>query len=551
MSPWVLNSQPTLHRKMKSILSLILPALSIFSVAAFGQTAENFSLTVEEFQITGSPGVQSFAHATHNDKLLIIGGRTEGLHLRRPFEAFAASGNNTSASVIDVVNGQSWSVSLSSLPTAMYEQLQSTNMEFEQQDSMLYIIGGYGYSATAADHITYPKLTAVHVPGLINAIVNSDPISSFFRQINDARLKVTGGYLGRLGNRYYLAGGQNFQGRYNPMGPGHGPGFLQEYTNAIRSFEIIDNGVNLSISNYTQWTDTANLHRRDYNLVAQVFSDGQRGYTMFSGVFQYTSDIPWLNTVDIRDTGYRVRNNFNQYLNQYHTAHLPVYDQSHNAMHSIFFGGMSRYTLDLNGQLIDDPDVPFVNTISKVTRYANDSMSEFKIGEMPGLLGSGAEFIQVNDSRIFDEYNILHLDSLLPSKTLIGYVVGGIESSQPNIFFINDGSQSSATTRLFKVFITRNTIGVDELINGDLFFTTRLYPNPAKTQVTLEVICPHQSMLTIDLLDARGVLLKTLFVGKTVRAQINIDTSALADGNYIIRIYNKQYSKTLKLAKGD
>ena len=46
------------------------------------------------------------------------------------------------------------------------------HQEFFQRENELYIIGGYGYSSTVSDHITYSYLTAVDVNGVTNAIVN-------------------------------------------------------------------------------------------------------------------------------------------------------------------------------------------------------------------------------------------------------------------------------------------------------------------------------------------------------------------------------------------
>ena len=71
-------------------------------------------------------------------------------------------------------------------------------------------------------------------------IINGEAITSFFRQISHPKMAVTGGYVGYLDSVVYLAGGQYFEGRYNPMGPDHGPGFTQEYTNEIRKFKIED-----------------------------------------------------------------------------------------------------------------------------------------------------------------------------------------------------------------------------------------------------------------------------------------------------------------------
>jgi hypothetical protein len=531
-------------------VSFIAAAIISFISALNAQTAVPFQVSLEEISISGMPGVQSFVHAQDNDKWLIIGGRTDGLHQRQPFASFASADNNTMAYVVDPVSNQVWSEALSSLPTAMYEQLQSTNMEFEQRDSVLYIIGGYGYSASAGDHITHDKLTAVNVPGLVNAIINNTSITSHFRQISHTGMEVTGGYLGIIGQKFYLAGGQEFTGRYNPHGPNHGPGFVQNYTNAIRVFEISDNGQTLAIQNYSEWLDTANLHRRDYNMAYQVFPDGTAGFTMFSGVFQYSGDIPWLNTVDFNDTGYVVRNGFNQYLNQYHTAHMPVYDASGNAMHTIFFGGMSRYTLDASGNLVDDINVPFVKTISQVSRYHDGSMQEFKIGEMPGLLGSGAEFIPVSSQSFVDTNGMVLLDPLSNQKTLVGYVIGGIESTAANIFFSNTGTQSNATSRVFKVFITKNAIGNKELMDGEEFFKTSIYPNPAHDIINLHLQIPHNADIDVDLLDESGKKVLHVFKGVVYSSKkLDFDLSELSHGVYFLRISSGDFVKNLSVVK--
>jgi hypothetical protein len=189
----------------------------------------------------------------------------DGLHQRQPFASFDASGNNNQIIVIDPIAQQKWSASINTLPTNIKEQLSSTNMEFYQSGQYLYVIGGYGYSATAGDHITYSGLVAIDVPATINAIITSNSFTSFFRQINDSKFTVTGGRLEKINNTYYLIGGQKFIGRYNPMGPTHGPGFFQEYTNAIRKFIINDDGTSITINHLPSFIDTVTLHRRDYN----------------------------------------------------------------------------------------------------------------------------------------------------------------------------------------------------------------------------------------------------------------------------------------------
>ncbi|HNU58003.1 MAG TPA: hypothetical protein PKN30_15545, partial [Flavobacteriales bacterium] len=314
--------------------TLLLPIAITASVIATAQPFAGRVLVLEEITPAGMPGLQSFAWGTHDGQWLLIGGRTDGLHRRQPPVSFLASGNNVNAYVVDPATWQVWSASLNALPQDLLEQLQSTNMEFEQQGTTLYCIGGYGYSPSNADHVTYAFLSAIDLPGVMDAIRNGTSITPYFRQIADPRMAVTGGQLRKVGDHFNLVGGQRFMGRYNPMGPDFGPGFVQEYTNALRRFIILDDGVDLSIADYWTLVDTVNLHRRDYNLLPQIFPDGQEGLTVFSGVFRYDADLPWLNTVDIRGTDIAVNNSFEQRFNQYHTAHASLYEGSTQTMRS-------------------------------------------------------------------------------------------------------------------------------------------------------------------------------------------------------------------------
>ena len=202
------------------------------------------------------------------------------------------------------------------MAATMFTGLQSTNMQSYQRGEQLYVLGGKGYSAAAGVHVTHGLVTAINVPATIAAILAGASMAPHFRQVADERLAVTGDYLGKRDGMFYLAGGQPFTGRYHPMGPSHGPGFVQEYTNEIRRIHIQDDGTTLAITDYAAWHDDANLHCRDYNMVPQVFPDGSSGFTMFSGVFQYDQNVPWLNTVDIHASGHQVVADFQQLVSQ-------------------------------------------------------------------------------------------------------------------------------------------------------------------------------------------------------------------------------------------
>lgn len=494
-------------------------------------------IVLQEFSIPGMPGIQSFAWGQHEGEWLLVGGRTDGLHRRQPFAAFLATDNNTMAYVVDPAIGQVWSAALNTLPAAQFEQLQSTNLEFAQRGDVLYVLGGYGYSATANDHITHPVMSAINVPGAITAIKTGQAIASHFRYVVDDRLAVTGGYLGLLDDAFLLVGGQRFIGRYNPMGPDFGPGFIQQYTNAIRRFRVSDDGTSLMLTDYMETVDTANLHRRDYNLVPQVFPDGSNGYTAFSGVFQYAEDIPWLNTVDVDANGYAVVPGFEQLLNQYHTAHLPAYSNTANTMHTIFFGGIGRYYFDENGQLWDDVNVPFVNTISRVTRTGSGGMTETAIGHMPALLGSGAEFIRTTDiPTSFDD--IIDLDQLVGDTVVAGHIVGGIESSAANIFFSNTGTQSDATTRTFRVLLVRETNNA--IAAPDAAFEPLSAALSADNeQLTTTFTLRASGTVHLSLTDTNGRVVSSLFEARLPAGKHTLEHTLkdLAAGVYVVELW--------------
>ena len=517
----------------------------LVSLTAYSQTPEEFTVAIEPFEIAGAPGIHSYSWGmTSDQKWIIIGGRIDGLHRRQPFAAFLDEDNNRHVYVIDPQNENVWSAPISVLPAPIFEQLKSTNQQFYQDSNTLYIIGGYGYSATSGDHITFPNITAIAIDELANAVINQNSIIPCFRQSSDNNLKVTGGQLGYLNGYYYLVGGQLFDGRYNPMGPTHGPGFTQIYTDEIRKFQIVDDGVNLSIQNFSAIHDSANLHRRDYNMCPQIFPDGTKGFTAFSGVFN-PNDLPWLTCVNVHESTYEVIPSFYQYLSHYHSAEIPVHDAAANTMHTLFFGGMSQYYIDDQNTLLEDENVPFVKTISRVTRYSDWSMEETELSyiEMPALVGSGAEFIPVNT--YFSEDGILDLNAVPSSKTLVGYIYGGIESSDENIFFVNTGTESSASNVIFKVYIDKSTVSDNEIsIGGREVFDPIIYPVPTRNTLNVEFNLLRVEEISINIVDSDGKIVeKTPFTAEESGWQkIKLSTKNLKSGNYYLVITNGKYS---------
>lgn len=436
---------------MKNFIIIITLLLSL-NVSS--QTNFPYKISLEPIIPEGFSGLQSYAWAKSGNKILLVGGRTDGLHRRQPFASFNKKYNNTDLIVLDVKTEKVWKKSVTGLPSLLAEQLQSTNMEFYQQQNDLIVVGGYGYSETKREHITHPAVLKIKVKEIIDGIINNKDITSFIAQLTDERMAVTGGHLNKLDNLFYLVGGQRFDGRYNPHGPDHGPGFSQQYTNQIRKFSITEKDRRLSIENYTAVTDSALLHRRDYNLLNQYDENGREMLTIYSGVFQYEKDLPYTTLIDITANNHSEVENFNQQFSHYHSATLPAYDKNKKTLYTIFFGGIAQKYVDQSGVVKTDNDVPFVKHISVVERNTNGIKEYLLPEQLSGYFGAAAEFIPA-DETLFSNNGIFQLEKTGTKPLLAGYIIGGIDSRAPNIFWSNEAEPSRASPVIWKVYLSK------------------------------------------------------------------------------------------------
>jgi hypothetical protein len=267
--------------------------------------------------------------------------------------------------------------------------------------------------------------------------------------------------------------------------------------------------------------------------------NGEEGLTAFSGVFQVYADLPFLNCVNIDSNGYSVNNAFSQYYNHYHCATIPLYSAVANEMHTLFFGGIAQY-YDSAGILVQNNNVPFVKTISRVTRDGKGIMSEYKLPvEMPAFSGASSEFIPVTN---LPEYKnkVLKLDDFTSDSTLIGYIFGGIHSSAANVFWMNDGTQSSAGSEIFKVYLLKNSNTGIHKLNPQSTGTLHLqvYPDLENQNFVFQFNLQSKTEVTLTIGDANGRVLKSsvlrnLDPGKNSATQNIIN---LSEGAYFITL---------------
>lgn len=408
---------------------------------------------------TALPKLQAFASAhTEDGKWLLISGLSMGLHsfsdigqLPPPSQNFPEKRLNERIWVVDLKAQRVWS---EPLPAPLLHTLAVAAPQSAQQGDHLYLIGGYGFTDDNQAMITQAALTVVDVAETVDAVISRKPLGSHIRQSpQDEYLRVTGGKLLLSNNRFVIVFGQNFQGFYNPQTNG-------QYTCQVRTFQAADDGAKVTLSNpKTYGSPQANpdWRRRDLNVVPAIRPGGQPGFTALAGVFT-TETGPWLTPVYIDPTadGFSVATDpsgFQQYLNQYNSANLPIWSAKAQLMSTVLFGGIGEaYYHPVLGFKVDQ-GIPFVDEVTSVNRAQDGTSKQYLLTDpstpakplrMPGLLGAEAHLIPDAGAAKWFRDGIVYLDEVTEPVTA-GYIFGGIEAQKPNF------GPSSAADEIIRV----------------------------------------------------------------------------------------------------
>ncbi|MCC6816877.1 MAG: hypothetical protein IT267_10735 [Saprospiraceae bacterium] len=394
-------------------------SLVSYSINVFGQF--DFAVRFDTSRIDPLMKLHSFSYGRIQDNLFVFGGRRDGVHSKTG--GFDIIGSNRNLILYNPEKNIGQEFRLAQLDTNLLDALSASNTCFTQVENMLYIIGGYSENSFK-NFITYPSLIQVNLELLEEKINNNDSqnISKAFKQIKHERFAVAGGQLKYLDHHFFLVGGHKFTGIYNQMELA----FQQDYTESTFVFEITQQNDSLSPVWKNQFRDELNFHRRDFNLSPFYTSKDRIELMAFSGVFLVNINSPYLNLASIHSEGFTDIQNFNQVLANYQCSRIGFYSKKLDRMNTLFFGGMAVNYFDQQDNLINDPYVPFVNTVSRIERDQNGQYSENKLmARMPGFLGSNSEFITKSGTPIlYDE--IIDQDELSGDSMLIGYIIGGI-----------------------------------------------------------------------------------------------------------------------------
>ena len=343
-----------------------------------GSLPYKISLQPYDFGAAELPTLHSYAAGHHDGKWVLISGKTNGLH---GFETTGPNGflpefQNREVWVIDPVNKQSWHRSLEGaaggLTTPELNSLTPTNNQFYQRGERLYMTGGYGVQATLGDGTpvngTFDRLSAIDLPGIVDWVTTGSGVAKdHIRQIASPSFRVTGGAMYEMDGRTHIVFGQDFSGNYNPNKNG-------TYTNQVRSFDIVDDGTTLAITNATSTTPDPNYRRRDLNVFPVIRPAGggalDEGLLVLSGVFT-PSFGAWTVPVEIDAAGTPSMDDpahpdtFKQGFNGYHSAKLGLFSEDRGEMHEVLFGGISvQYLNPQTMQVETDNDLPFINDIT-------------------------------------------------------------------------------------------------------------------------------------------------------------------------------------------
>ncbi|MFI5343803.1 MAG: hypothetical protein ACHQUC_06235 [Chlamydiales bacterium] len=429
-------------------------------------------------------GVQTYVHGMYDNKVLIITGRIDGLHgfVIGNTNNFSPKLQNTSVFVLDLAKKKTYIRSLldpkSGLTQNQVDLLSVTAAQAYQSGKTLYIVGGYGVDSATGQLNTKNALTAIDVPGLIHWVTkpcNGGTAAKHVRQIFDDTFKVTGGYMNKIEGDHptLLVMGHEFNGFYND--PTQQPPVFQQYTEQVRRFHIIDDGVNLSIihENPLPSIPDPNYRRRDLNVVPIVKRENhklEQSFAVLSGVFTPMFGI-WTVPVEVTADGVpsmadpNLPATFKQGMNSYDCATFGMFSEKTGEMYTILLGvisfGFFEETSD-GFQFQTDPEIPFISqtTTLKIDKHGKYTQYFMKHGSFPLILsktvnrgnpllfGSECEAILLNKIPKYSN-EVLKLDCIT-KPTVIGYVVGGIQSTLPNT---NTQADTSTSNYIFKIIV--------------------------------------------------------------------------------------------------
>lgn len=432
-----------------------------------------FRVSIELADFALPVGFQSGVVASCKGKWVLLCGLTSGLH------GFKAP--NTTVYVVDPIKGKVYSRSLASRESGLsqdeIDSLSMSSPQFYQTENTLYISGGYGFRHSIQDFTTFNTLSAINIPNLIKWVMSKEcghhmPCGTI-RQIYDPVFKVTAGAMIQVNKKEptLLIFGQDFEGAF-PIVDGK---FSQSYPKQISRFYIKDDGISLGIELLEPLpaVPEPSFRRRDINAIPVLGKQSGKlrlGLAVLAAGFTETNGT-WTVPISIAANGTAFEpnpqdpNTFKQGMNTYICPKLGMYSRKSGEMFNVLFGGITFgfFTGPNLDTFVTDSNFPFTNQVTTIRVDKAGLFEQFfmkgqeypsilSTGQNPGnplLFGTGAFFIHSFTTPKIAIPRIVDFDKL-KKPTVVGYIIGGIQSTLPQT--TNPGD-SSASPYIFKVTV--------------------------------------------------------------------------------------------------
>lgn len=412
-------------------------------------------------------GLQSFVVGTDRGKWLLLAGRINGLHGFGSNNNFPPDTQNTTVFVVDprtqTVTTRSLTDAGSGLTPAQIDLLSVTGAQSYQSGKTLYICGGYGVDTGTTSFTTKAAFTGIDIPGLIHWVTNprnGETAAQYIRSVFNPIFQVSGGVMvERSPHHVLLMFGEDFEGNVTASSTG-------TYSGQVRRFIVKDHGRHLKFKRQKARPKNPdpNFKRTNLNVVPAIDRRGRQSYVAFSGVFTPGFGV-WTVPVEITRAGTPTMANpadaatFKQGMNNFACPTLELYSPKSGNFYTVLMGGIS-YGFFQDGTFNTDAELPFINQVTTIQRDSNGMFSQYLMdgtypviqstGSNPGntlLFGAGATFIQAEGLHSYPN-GVLNYDELERGPVVVGYIVGGIQSTLPNT---NTSSDTAASPYIFTV----------------------------------------------------------------------------------------------------
>ena len=236
--------------KLQSMIRSIALAAILFLTMAptFAQTVRELPPKAYELYPT-LQDMYGYAVGQQGNYLLIFGGSIRSDVPQQYSQDFP----NLDILMIDFKRSRAAAYTSGNLEGLLREQISATGMAYYQEGSTLYLLGGYGFSETSGQYITFPYLTAIDLEATINALLEGkSPVANFY-QLCDERMAIFDATMDYNGEEFFLINGKS---AYKLAPFSDTPVYNEQpFTGQARTFPIKGRKESLEIAQFQTWYD--------------------------------------------------------------------------------------------------------------------------------------------------------------------------------------------------------------------------------------------------------------------------------------------------------